>query len=296
VVEPDLPVSLTQDGLQVSPLTPSLGAEISGIDIRRMDQSRFESLQRCWLKYKVLFLRDQDIDLETLLRFSQYFGELMRLPYIKPHDDYPDIIRVLKEADEINMGVFGGDWHSDFSFLEAPPQASILYAQQIPPSGGDTLWVDMVSALQKLPQQLRAPLEGKIAIHCGTPYGVAHAPAEDTRFKGSIEIERNNPEADRETRHPAICRHPASGEEILFINPTYTTRIEGLPARQSDTLLAKLYQHCTRPEFSCRFKWSPGSVALWDNRSTMHYAVNDYDGYRRCMYRTTIRGAPPLPA
>ena len=282
--------------LEILPLTPKLGAEITGIDIRRMDRSQFETLHRHWLEYKVLFLRNQDIDLDILLSFSQRFGELMRLPYIRPLDDYPDIIRVLKEANEVNMGVFGGDWHSDFSFLAAPPQASILYAEQIPPSGGDTLWVDMVRALQMLPRQLRASLEGKIAIHSGTPYGVAHPPAADTQFTGSIEIERNNPEADRETRHPAICRHPETGEEILFINPTYTTRIEGLPVRQSDALLANLYQHCIRPEFSCRFKWSPASVVLWDNRSTMHYAVNDYDGNRRCMYRTTIRGRSPLPA
>ena len=284
------------DDLQISPLTPTLGAKIDGIDIRRLDQPRFETLYRLWLEYKVLFLRNQDIDLDDLLTFSRHFGDLMRLPYIKPHEDYPDIIRVLKEADEINMGVFGGDWHSDFSFLEAPPQASILYAEQTPPSGGDTLWVDMVQALKMLPQQLRTQLDGKIAIHCGTPYGVAHAPAEDTQFKGSIQIERNNPEADHETRHPAICRHPDTGEEILFINPTYTTRIEGISAPDSDKLLAKLYQHCTRPEFSCRFKWSPASLVLWDNRSTMHYAVNNYDGFRRCMYRTTIQGMPPLPA
>ena len=283
-------------GLQIRPLTPTLGAEISGIDIRHLEHSRFESLHRLWLDYKVLFLLNQDIDLDDLLAFSQRFGELMRLPYIKPHDNYPDIIRVLKEADEINMGVFGGDWHSDFSFLEAPPQASILYAEQVPPTGGDTLWVDMVQALQRLPPQLRAPLEGKTAIHCGTPYGVAHAPAVDTQFQGSIEIERNNPEADRETGHPALCRHPQTQAEVLFINPTYTTRIDGLPSQQSDSLLASLYQHCTRPEFSCRFKWSPDCVVLWDNRNTMHYAVNDYDGYRRCLYRTTIKGVPPLPA
>jgi taurine dioxygenase len=282
--------------LQILPLTPTLGAEITGIDIRRMHDSQFETLRRHWLKYKVLFLRDQEIDLEILLQFSQRFGQLMRLPYIKPHEDYADIIRVLKEADEVDMGVFGGDWHSDFSFLAAPPQASILYAEQIPPSGGDTLWVDMVRSLQMLPRKLRASLEGRIAIHSGTPYGVAHAPAADTQFTGSIEIERNNPEADRETHHPAICRHPETGEEILFINPTYTTRIEGLTARQSDTLLTNLYQHCIQPEFSCRFKWSPDSVVLWDNRNTMHYAVNDYDGHRRCLYRTTIKGSSPLPA
>ena len=282
--------------LQFQPLTPTLGAEITNIDIRNLQDSCFDNLHRLWLTYKVLFLRNQAISLEDLLDFSRRFGELMRLPYIKPHEDYPDIIRVLKEADEIDMGVFGGDWHSDFSFLEAPPQASILYAEEIPSVGGDTLWVDMEQALKKLPTPLQTQLADKTAIHCGTPYGTRHAPALDTQFRGSIEIERNNPQADHETRHPAVCRHPETQAEVLFINPTYTTRIDGLPEAESNRLLATLYQHCTRPEFSCRFKWTPDCVVLWDNRNTMHYAVNDYDGHRRCLCRTTIKGTVPLPA
>jgi taurine dioxygenase len=194
------------------------------------------------------------------------------------------------------MGVFGGDWHSDFSFLVAPPSASILFAEQVPAVGGDTLWIDMAQALRALPREQRSLLEGNIAIHSGRPYGIAHAPEESTRFKGSIEIERDNPEADNETRHPAICRHPETGEEMLFVNPTYTTRIDGLPEEQSRQLLADLYRHCSRPEFGCRFRWSAGSIAIWDNRSTLHYAVNDYDGQRRCLYRTTIAGHAPLSA
>ena len=194
------------------------------------------------------------------------------------------------------MGTFGGDWHSDFSFLEAPPKASILYAEEIPSLGGDTLWIDMERAWTDMPTDLRAKIAGRIAIHTGAPYGVRHAPAEDTQFKGSIEIERNNAEADRETRHPAVCRHPDTGKEMLFINPTYTTRIDGYAPPESDALLQALFAHCQRPEFGCRFRWKPGTIALWDNRNTLHYAVNDYDGSRRCLYRTTIEGHPPHPA
>ena len=282
--------------MHISALTPGLGVEVSGIDIRHLDDAGFDTLRRLWLDYKVLLLREQNITLDELQHFSRHFGELMQLPYIKPHEDHPYIIRVLKEADEINMGVFGGDWHSDFSFLAAPPSASILYAEQVPEVGGDTLWIDMGQALRALPEKQLALLQDKIAVHSGTPYGVRHAPEESTQFKGSIEIERNNPEADRETRHPAICRHPDTGELLLFVNPTYTTHIEGLAPAQSTRLLADLYRHCTRPEFTCRFRWAAGSIALWDNRSTLHYAVNDYDGERRCLYRTTIAGAAPQPA
>lgn len=279
--------------LELTPLTPTLGAEIDGLDVRGLDADACGALYQAWLQYKVLFLREQSLGLEQLEDFSRRFGELMRLPYVRPHADHEHIIRVLKEADEVGMGVFGGDWHSDFSFLPQPPKASILYAEEVPPVGGDTLWVDMVQALARLPADLREMLNGKDAIHVGAPYGVRHAPPEDTQFKGSIEIERSNPEADRETRHPAICRHPETGLEMLFINPTYTTRIDGYCEADSTALLSRLFQHCTRPEFSCRFRWSAGSLALWDNRSTMHYAVNDYDGHRRCLYRTTIRGEAP---
>ena len=282
--------------LQIRPLTPSLGAEVHGLDAARIDDHSFAALYRAWLDYKVLFLRDQQLDLQQLQDFSARFGELMQLPYIKPHPDHANVIRVLKEADEVGMGTFGGNWHADFSFLEAPPKASILYAEDIPPVGGDTLWIDMARACETLPDELRDRLTGRIAIHSGKPYGVAHAPAVEKRFRGSIEIERNNPEADRETRHPAICRHPETGETVLFVNPTYTTRIDGYEPAQSDALLASLYRHCMRPEFGCRFRWSAGAVALWDNRNTLHYAVNDYDGYRRCLYRATVRGETLLPA
>lgn len=277
-------------------LTPAIGARIKGLDIKRLDETRFEWLYQAWLTHKVLFLHGQAIELEDLLDFSRRFGELMRLPYVKPLDGYPDIIRVLKQADETDMGTFGGEWHSDFSFLESPPKASILYADDIPALGGDTLWADMTMAWRRLPAQLRAQVEGRSAIHTGAPYGVAHAPDEDKKFTGSIEIERDNPEADRETRHPVVCRHPETGEEMLFVNPTYTTRIDGYSPEQSRALLEALYRHCLRPEFGCRFRWETGVVALWDNRNTLHYAVNDYDGFRRCLYRTTIAGHPPRPA
>lgn len=280
----------------IQPLTPNMGAEISGLDITRLDDSEFDRLYRSWLEHKVIFLRDQSLDLDQLLAFSRRFGELMQLPYIKPYAEYAHVIRVLKQADETNMGVFGGDWHSDFSFLAAPPKTSILYAEQLPPVGGDTLWIDMSRALANLPQGLLEALQGRMAIHAGTPYGVSHAPAQETRSSGSIEIERNNPQADLEIRHPAICRHPETGETMLFVNPTYTIGIEGYSSQDSAALLSRVYQHCYRPEFSCRFKWTPGCVTLWDNRNTMHYAVNDYDGYRRCLYRTTIQGERPLPA
>lgn len=287
---------MTTPAISIEPLTPSLGAEISGVDVNHLPDAGFEAIYRAWLKYKVVFIVRQQLSIDALCRFSERFGELMQLPYIKPMADYPQVIKVLKETDEVNMGVFGGDWHSDFSFLSEPPMISILMADELPPVGGDTLWVDMAGAWQALPDRLKERLKHNIAIHTGKPYGVTNAPDKDEQFTGSIEIQRNNPEADNETRHPAVCIHPQTDEQMLFINPTYTTRLEGFSQHESEDLLAQLYRHCTRPEFACRFRWQQGSVALWDNRNTMHYAVNDYDGYRRVMYRTTIKGHAPQAA
>ncbi|MFT5115570.1 MAG: taurine dioxygenase [Parasphingorhabdus sp.] len=280
--------------MNVQPLTPTIGAEICAVDCTEFNGSSISELRELLNKHKVVVLRDQQLTLDGLEKFSALLGPLLRLPYIKSVDDYPDIIRVLKEADEINMGVFGGDWHSDFSFLTEPPSYSILYAEEIPPLGGDTLWVNMTTALEQLPADLRETLTNRRLIHVGAPYGVKHAPEQSTQFNGSIHIDRNNPEADRETLHPAIVKHPDTGEFSLFLNPTYTTGIEGYDARQAREILNRLFQFCTRPEFSFRLRWQSGNIVIWDNRTTMHYAVNDYDGYRRCMYRATISGNKPI--
>lgn len=282
--------------LKIEPLTRNTGAEISGLDLNRMDETTLDQLKQAWWKYKVLFIQDQQLDLEQLCTFSARLGELMQLPYITPVAGFPSVIRVLKEADEVNMGVFGGDWHSDFSFLDSPPMASILYGVEIPQTGGDTLWINMVQAWQQLPEELKQQLRGRRAVHAGAPYGVQHAPDVAEQFKGSIQIHRNNPEADREVLHPVVCRHPQTGEEMLFVNPTYTIRLEDMDAASSQQLLDRVYRHCMRPDFGCRFRWRSGTVAVWDNRNTLHYAVNDYDGYRRMMYRTTIAGHPPIAA
>ncbi|MEM7292734.1 MAG: TauD/TfdA family dioxygenase, partial [Pseudomonadota bacterium] len=150
------------------------------------------------------------------------------------------------------------------------------------------------AAYKHLPAALKAEIEGTQVVHTGAPYGSANAPPLDTQFTGSMRVARNNPEADAEIVHPTVRRHPESGEPALFLNPTYTTRFAHQSNAASAELLGKLFAHCTRPEFTCRFRWTPNCVAIWDNRNTLHYAVNDYDGHRRVMYRTTIAGDTPL--
>ncbi|MBV8427651.1 MAG: TauD/TfdA family dioxygenase [Hyphomicrobiales bacterium] len=276
--------------IAVRPAAGSLGAEIEGVDLAApLRDWIIDELRQALVAHLVLFFRDQNLTPDEHLRFSRLFGPLTRVPYVKHMDEYPDIIAVLKEADERKISTFGNAWHSDFSFLEAPPMGSVLYAKEVPSHGGDTLWANMYEAYDALSDGMKRMLDPLRAMHSGRPYGVAHAPS-GVRTSRSIAIERENPQADREVAQPVVIIHPTSGRKALFVNEIYTTRFEDMTEEESRPLLAFLFRHCIRPEFTCRFRWKPGSLAIWDNRCTLHYAVNDYDGSRRLMHRTTIAG------
>ncbi|WP_282605085.1 TauD/TfdA family dioxygenase [Pelagibius sp. Alg239-R121] len=273
----------------VKPLTGAIGAEITGVDLNLPISDRVAKALRVALwRHLIIVFRDQFLDISAQKRLTEVFGEVMRLPYVEPTNDDPDVIAVLKEASEHNVGVFGGEWHSDFSFLERPPSGSVLNAVEVPDYGGDTLWANQASAYEALPADLRKIVEGRDAIHVGKPYGVKYAPPKESRAASSIRMTRGDPDADREIHHPAVIEHPHSGRKALFLNPIYTTRFDGMSDAESAPLLEAIYKHCIRPEFCCRLRWSPGAVAVWDNRMTLHYAVNDYDGVRRLLYRTTF--------
>jgi len=279
--------------MQEHPLTGTIGAEITGIDLRQsISDDLAGSLKDALARHQVLFFRDQPLSLDELKALTRAFGPVMRLPYVQPLDGEPEIIRVLKEADE-RGGVFGGDWHTDFSFLERPPAGSILAAEVVPSYGGDTVWVSQTLAWETLPGPLQQLLKGRDAIHVGKPYGVKWAPPEKERSGASIKMTRGDPGADIERAHPAVIRNPLSGRAAAFLNPLYVTRLEGLSEAESRPVLDQIQRHATRPEFCCRFRWSAGALAIWDNLFTQHYAVNDYQGHRRLMYRTTFAGASP---
>ncbi len=280
--------------LKAEPLTGHIGAEIVGVDLSEpLTNTLGAALRQALARYLVLFFRDQTLDLAAQKRITAVFGPLMRIPYVEPSPQDPDVIAVLKEADERDIGVFGGDWHSDFSFLERPPAGSVLYAVEVPPYGGDTIWSNQARAYDTLPDDLKALVDSRRAVHSGAPYGKAHAPEDPQALSRSIKMRRGDPEADRETLHPAVRRHPESGRKALFVNPIYTIRLEGMSEAESRPLLDRLYRHATRPDFTCRVRWAPRSLAIWDNRMTLHYAINDYDGHRRLMYRTTFAGERP---
>ncbi|EDP66029.1 Alpha-ketoglutarate-dependent taurine dioxygenase [alpha proteobacterium BAL199] len=277
----------------LEPVTPRLGARLTGIDLKRpIDDALADALRAALAERLVLFLPGQFLDGAALKRATEVFGPLFRVPYIAPSAEDPDVVAVLKEADEHRISTFGGDWHSDFSFLERPPGGSLLQAVDLPPVGGDTLWADQATAWDTLPDDLRALIAGRRAIQTGAPYGVRHAPTVAT--SRSIKIARGDPEADREIAHPMVRRHPVSGRAALFLNPIYTIRLDGMTEAESAPVLARLYAHMTRPEFCCRHRWQPGDLVIWDNRMTLHFAVNDYDGHRRLLWRTTFAGEAPI--
>lgn len=275
------------------PLTGTIGAEIAGVDLsQEISADLAGALKDALGRHQVLVFRDQHLSLDKQKALTRAFGAPVRLPYVEPLDGEPEVIRVLKEADE-GGGVFGGDWHSDFSFLERPPAGSILSAEVIPPFGGDTVWVSQRAAWETLAEPLKGLLRGRDAMHVGKPYGIKWAPPVGERAGGSIRMSRGDASADVERAHPAVIRNPVTGAEALYLNPLYVVRLDGLSEAESRPILGEVQRHSTRPEFCCRLRWSAGAVAVWDNLFTQHYAVNDYFGHRRLMYRTTFAGPRP---
>jgi taurine dioxygenase len=279
--------------MRILPVAGALGAEVSGVDLARLDQAETAAIREAFRDHLVLFFRDQRLTPEQQMDFTRLFGPLQVTPFVKAMDGYPYIVQVLKEADERGISTFGNAWHADFTSLPEPPLGSVLYALEVPDHGGDTLFANMYTAYDALSHGMKRMLDGVRAIHVGKPYGTKYGPPKDVKTSRSIAIERNRPDADAEVAHPVVRVHPETGRKALFVNPIYTLRFEDMTEAESQGLLDFLYEHAIRPEFTCRFRWTKGALALWDNRCTLHYAVNDYDGSRRLMHRTMIAGDRP---
>lgn len=279
--------------MREEPMTGRIGASLSGIDLSDpISEDLAEALRDALARRHVIVIPGQRLDLAAQKRVTEVFGPLHRSDYVPGMESDPYVIELLREADE-GGGVFGGDWHSDFSFLAEPPAGSVLSGHEIPPAGGDTLWASQVAAWETLPEPLKLLLDGRDAFHVGRPYGVKWAPPATEQTRGKIRIVRGDPKADEETRHPAVCRNARTGRRGLFLNPLYTLRLDGLTEAESRPLLDQIQRHTLRPEHQCRLRWQAGMVAVWDNHATQHYATNDYQGYRRLMYRTTFAGPAP---
>ncbi|MDY0873563.1 TauD/TfdA dioxygenase family protein [Dongia rigui] len=284
-----------RNDLHIRPVTPHLGAEVSGVNLKDAPDAMLGEVQAAFAAHGVLFFPEQNLTPDELLAVTSRFGTVLRVPYVKGMDSHPDIIAVLKEADEKRISTFGGTWHTDFSFLPQPPDATLLQAAELPPVGGDTIWANQYLAYETLSPGLQRMLDPLLAVHTGWPHGTM-GPGPDAAVSRSIKMVRNDASADREVLHPVVRVHPVTGRKALFVNPVYTQRFADMTAAESKPLLDFLHAHATRPEFQVRLKWQDGMLVMWDNRSTLHLAINDYDGQRRLLYRTTLAGAAPTGA
>ena len=273
--------------IQVEPLSSALGAEVRGVDLARsLDDGTIAEIRRAFLSHLVIFFHNQKLTPEHFLRFARAMGEPSEYPFVEGMDGYPEITEVIKKEDErVN---FGGIWHSDTTYLECPPMGTMLYAREIPPIGGDTLFANMILAYENLSPGMQRLLEGLAAVNSAQK-GVAAA----TRADRLRERPREAGETITIAEHPIVRTHPETGGKALYVNPGHTVRIGGFSEAESAPILDYLYSHQTRPEFTCRFRWRVDSLVFWDNRAAQHYPLNDYHGYRRAMQRITLAGDRP---
>jgi taurine dioxygenase len=274
--------------IQVQPMAGSLGAEVSGVDLSDpLDDQTIGEIQTALFENLVLGFREQDITPVEHLAFARRFGDILTYPLVKGLADYPEIVPVLKLEDEtIN---FGGIWHSDTAYLKQPPMAAVLVARDLPPHGGDTMWSNMYAAYEALSDGMKAMLDGLIAVNTADK-------GESTTTRAIRREENPKDDSGLATvaEHPVIRTHPGTGRKFLYVNIGHTTHFKDMSEEESAPILNYLFQHQIRPEFTCRMKWEPGTVAFWDNRASQHNPVNDYHGYRRLMHRVTIAGETPV--
>lgn len=271
--------------IEVRQVAGALGAELHGVDLARdLADDVVGEIRQAWLDHLVVFFRDQKITPAQQLAFARRLGEPMAYPQLKGLDDYPMITPVMKLENERNN--FGGVWHSDTTYLQVPPMASMLYAIELPPVGGDTEFANQYLAYEALSPGMRAMLDGLTGVSSSMKADASKT-REDRLKAAGVEVK------PLEAEHPIVRTHPETGRKSLFLNIGHTARIKGWSENESAGLLSFLFEHQIRPEFTCRFRWQPGSLAFWDNRCAMHNAINDYHGYRRILHRITLAGDKP---
>jgi taurine dioxygenase len=275
--------------IEVVPLAGALGAEISGVSLAEpLADEVVAEIHAAWLQHCVIFFREQTITPAHQVAFARHFGELDTYPFIKPLPGHPEVIPIIKEPD--NRYNFGGGWHSDTSYVKCPPKATMLYAIEVPATAGDTLYANMYAAYEALSPGLRRLLDGLVGVF--TPAKVHGAGGFYQNADHAME-KQQGVDPQQRVEHPIVRTHPETGRKALYANGGHALRFRDMTIDESAPLLNYLFAHATRPEFTCRFRWEPGSIALWDNRCTQHNPVNDYHGFRRVMHRVTLKGDVP---
>jgi taurine dioxygenase len=274
--------------LQVRPLSRAVGAEILGINLlESVSDAQIAEIRKIWLQHGVVFFREQPLEPGAFQAFAERFGEIIEYPFVKGLPDFPLIVPVLKLPHEKHN--FGGVWHTDTTYLQEPPMATMLIARELPPVGGDTLFASNYAAFEGLSPAMQATLRTLTGVNSSAKAAVTHSRedrlADSATDKGRSELN---------SEHPVVRTHPETGREALYINPGHTTRFVGWTEEESAPLLNYLFEQQVKYEYTCRFVWRPGSIAFWDNRCVLHNPINDYHGYKRLLHRITLKGDKPV--
>ena len=271
--------------IAVDPISGALGAKISGVNLSQpLTSDVTVEIRRALLDHLVIFFPNQELTPQEQLAFARYFGSPIEYPQLKGLPECPLVTAVTKlEHERAN---FGGVWHSDTTYLEHPPAASLLYAVEIPPYGGDTLFANQYLAYETLSKGLKAALNNLVAVNVSTKPEVSKTREHRLRDAGD-ELKA------LESRHPVVRTHPETGRKALYVNNAHTLNFDKWTEAESLPLLTYLFERQVKPEFTCRFRWREGCLAFWDNRCAQHLPINDYQGYRRVMHRVTLAGDKP---
>jgi taurine dioxygenase len=273
--------------MKVQKIAGSLGAEILDVDLSKgVSVSLASDIRQAFLAHGVIFFRDQSLSTQQYMDFAQAMGEPVEYPFVKGLEGFPKVIEVKKLEHERNN--FGGIWHSDTTYLAQPPMGSMLYAQVLPPFGGDTLFANQYQAYDELSDVMKRLLDGLKGISSSAKADVSKT--REDRLKTDA---KDAKPTQLEAHHPLVRTHPETGRKALYVNVAHTSGIVGMHPEESAPILQFLFQHQVKPEYTCRFQWRPGSLAFWDNRCTQHNPVNDYHGHRRILHRITLAGDTP---
>ena len=279
--------------IQVEPISGGLGAEIDGVDLSTLDDTAFAEINQAFLNHQVIFFRNQEITPEQQLDLALRFGDIHYHPYMQGMDDHPEILEIIKEPGETYT--FGAAWHTDQMFNPSPAKATMLYAKETPVVGGDTMFSSMYKAYDGLSDAMKAMLKDVKTFNVGDRFKNMGGGSRAERYAGNKSMAgkvRDPGNQITEAHHPLFRTHPETGRTSLYIG-SHTQGLEGMRAEEADPIIDYLRRHSTRPEYLCRFRWEPGSLAIWDNRCVQHYAVPDYNERRR-MHRITIAGDAPF--
>ena len=277
--------------IEVKPLADALGAEIFGVELsQELTNQAFDEIHRAYLDHQVIFFRDQNLTPGQLSDFGRRFGPLNIYPFVEGLAEAPEVLEILKTETDVKN--FGGAWHSDTAYLERPPLGTMLYAHEVPRAGGDTLFANAHLAYESLSDGMKDLIKVLVGVNSAA---LTLAGGRRNLSKGYTGMQTTNLDkvAAMVAEHPVVRTHPETGRKALYLSRQHTVRFKDMSVEESRPLIDYLSRQITRPEFTCRFRWRVGLLAFWDNRSTQHYAINDYSGARRCMYRLTVEGDRP---